>query len=248
MYAQVEKPKENKSRAVANNVAQKKSDERQCFEFVDNRTDGLLQLKSKLNFNCQMSSLSKLMEVKSMTIDGKFDGDHMLKGRDEKELSKKRLVKSKNEVGRFSWIKDTPMKIEALVKSSNKKWLSSFKGKLQGTVVVTAKGDTLETTKNSPKKQQKKVKGNTDSSTRRKMNRKNKKAQKVDTKKIGSEKGTSITFGAVGEWNPSTGNLTLHHYDGEPVEPTNIPNKLINNINGLTDDKNDTVKQLCDGA
>ncbi|SDU58385.1 hypothetical protein [Desulfobacula phenolica] len=38
MYAQVEKPKENKSRAVANTVVQKKSGVNQGFGFVDNRS------------------------------------------------------------------------------------------------------------------------------------------------------------------------------------------------------------------
>jgi hypothetical protein len=37
MYAQIEKPKENKSRAVANGSAQKKSGVKQGFGFVDNR-------------------------------------------------------------------------------------------------------------------------------------------------------------------------------------------------------------------
>lgn len=37
MYEQVDKPKENKNRAVANSVAQKKSNGRQGFGFVDNR-------------------------------------------------------------------------------------------------------------------------------------------------------------------------------------------------------------------
>ena len=37
MYEQVEKPKENKSRAVDNNVGQKKSNEQQSFGLVDNR-------------------------------------------------------------------------------------------------------------------------------------------------------------------------------------------------------------------
>lgn len=38
MYAQVDKPKGNKSRAVANSIAQKKSKDKQGFGFVDNRT------------------------------------------------------------------------------------------------------------------------------------------------------------------------------------------------------------------
>lgn len=45
MYAQVEKPKENKSRAVASSVAQKKSDGKQGVGFVDNRSESLTQRK-----------------------------------------------------------------------------------------------------------------------------------------------------------------------------------------------------------
>jgi hypothetical protein len=39
MYAQVEKPKENKSRAIANSVAQKKGNVKQGFGFMDNRAE-----------------------------------------------------------------------------------------------------------------------------------------------------------------------------------------------------------------
>ena len=39
MYAQMEKPKENKSRAVANSVAQKKNNGKQGFGFADNRPE-----------------------------------------------------------------------------------------------------------------------------------------------------------------------------------------------------------------
>lgn len=45
MYVQVEKPKENKSRAIANSVAQKKSSEKQGFGFVDNRPETVAQKK-----------------------------------------------------------------------------------------------------------------------------------------------------------------------------------------------------------
>lgn len=39
MYAQIKKLKENKSRTVANFVAHKKSDDKHCFGFVDNRSE-----------------------------------------------------------------------------------------------------------------------------------------------------------------------------------------------------------------
>lgn len=45
MYAQVEKPKENISRAVGNSVAQKKSNRKLCFGFVDNRAATIAQRK-----------------------------------------------------------------------------------------------------------------------------------------------------------------------------------------------------------
>jgi len=44
MYERVEKPKENKSRAVANSVAQKKSKKQQGFGFVDNREKTIMQM------------------------------------------------------------------------------------------------------------------------------------------------------------------------------------------------------------
>lgn len=47
MYAQVEKPKENKSRAVANSVAQKKKSGNQDVGFVDNRDSFVRQKKNK---------------------------------------------------------------------------------------------------------------------------------------------------------------------------------------------------------
>lgn len=45
MYEQVEKPKENKSRASANSVAQKKNSAKQNFGFVDNRPESVVQRK-----------------------------------------------------------------------------------------------------------------------------------------------------------------------------------------------------------
>ena len=49
MYEQVEKPKENKSRAVANSVAQKKSSGKQGFGFEDNRLESITQRKVVLD-------------------------------------------------------------------------------------------------------------------------------------------------------------------------------------------------------
>jgi len=48
MYAQVEKPKENKSRTVDNSVAQKKSSGKQGFWFVDNRLNSKSDIISQL--------------------------------------------------------------------------------------------------------------------------------------------------------------------------------------------------------
>ena len=51
MYAEMKKPKENKSRAVANSVTQKKSNGGQGFGFVDNRPEALSQLKMQFQKN-----------------------------------------------------------------------------------------------------------------------------------------------------------------------------------------------------
>ncbi|SBS31944.1 hypothetical protein MSP8886_02288 [Marinomonas spartinae] len=45
MYEQIEKPKENKSKAVANAVTQRKRSATQSFGFVDNRPDTIVQRK-----------------------------------------------------------------------------------------------------------------------------------------------------------------------------------------------------------
>lgn len=51
MYAQVEKPKENKSRTVTNSVDQKKSNVKQGFGIVDNRTIQVKQRKTSVRIN-----------------------------------------------------------------------------------------------------------------------------------------------------------------------------------------------------
>ena len=65
MYAQVETKKENKSRAVANTVAQKKNNEKQGFGFVDNRQKGTAQFRvNKANVAGTRTLLSSLSAVK----------------------------------------------------------------------------------------------------------------------------------------------------------------------------------------
>jgi hypothetical protein len=56
MYAQVEKPKENKSRAVANSVAQKQSGTKPTFQFVDNRPEATAQRKIQSVANSSMKT------------------------------------------------------------------------------------------------------------------------------------------------------------------------------------------------
>ena len=54
MYQQAEKPKENKSRAVANSVSQKKSTTKEGFGFVDNRPGTIAQRKVVNNINAPL--------------------------------------------------------------------------------------------------------------------------------------------------------------------------------------------------
>ena len=67
MYAQVEKPKENKSRPVANSVAQKKGKGKHGFGFVDNRPEVVAQRK------LQVIADNNLLQRKR--LDG-FDKQH----------------------------------------------------------------------------------------------------------------------------------------------------------------------------
>jgi hypothetical protein len=61
MYEQVEKPKDNKSRAVANSAAQKKSNAEQGFGFVDNRPESkqIIQLQKTINESIQCVAVTK---------------------------------------------------------------------------------------------------------------------------------------------------------------------------------------------
>jgi hypothetical protein len=69
MYEQVEKPKENKSRAVANSVAQKKSNVKQGFGFVDNRSATIAQRRlEEISNNCPHIVQKRGIEVGKTSI------------------------------------------------------------------------------------------------------------------------------------------------------------------------------------
>ncbi len=65
MYPKVEKPKENKSRAVANSVAQKQSNVKQGFGFVENRPETVTQ--RKLQEFANRSQTKQGAQLKSIT-------------------------------------------------------------------------------------------------------------------------------------------------------------------------------------
>lgn len=70
MYAQVEKTKENKSRAVANSVTQKKSSGKQGFGFVDNRPEAVTQrkLQEMANNSQQINQLRAFQGIDSKSF------------------------------------------------------------------------------------------------------------------------------------------------------------------------------------
>ncbi len=81
MYEQVENPKENKSRAVANSVAQKKSNGKQGFGFVDNRHESITQRKlqemanrSQVNQVVQLQPSNFYRSYNLPMYQDKFDG------------------------------------------------------------------------------------------------------------------------------------------------------------------------------
>ena len=65
MYERVEKPKENKSKAVANSLAQKKSGVKQGFGFVDNRPETVAQrqLKEMVKNSPQVRQANQLLTI-----------------------------------------------------------------------------------------------------------------------------------------------------------------------------------------
>ena len=64
MYAQVEKPKENKSRAVANSVVQKKSNVKQGFEFMNKSNKKTIQKMENNSFHkMQTNSRSEIVQL-----------------------------------------------------------------------------------------------------------------------------------------------------------------------------------------
>jgi hypothetical protein len=72
MYARVEKSKENKSRAVANSVAQKKSNVKQGFGFANNRPEVVTQKKlKKMVGKCKQTEGDNTNKT---AIQGKFIG------------------------------------------------------------------------------------------------------------------------------------------------------------------------------
>lgn len=68
MYSQENKSNENKSRAIANSVAQKKSNGRQGFGFVDNRPEAIAQRKLQEMAN-NSPRISQLKTYQQMAID-----------------------------------------------------------------------------------------------------------------------------------------------------------------------------------
>ena len=70
MYVQREKPKENKSKAIANSVAQKESNVKQGFGFVDNRpeAEGQRALQRMMNYGQTKASQMMGMQAKLPVI------------------------------------------------------------------------------------------------------------------------------------------------------------------------------------
>jgi len=82
MYAQVDKQKDNKSRGVANSVTQKKSNVKQGFGFVDNRTQPLSTTILK-KYNVVQSKGTLPIQLYATFDDVKKEGEKILKSNPE---------------------------------------------------------------------------------------------------------------------------------------------------------------------
>jgi hypothetical protein len=80
MYAQVEKPKENKNRAVVNSVTQKKSDVKQSFEFVDNQSSSVAQKAMIAHETSKENNLVQRVALAGGTINCPGHGNVMALG------------------------------------------------------------------------------------------------------------------------------------------------------------------------
>ncbi|TAJ12219.1 hypothetical protein DMA11_13795 [Marinilabiliaceae bacterium JC017] len=113
MYAQIEKPKENKSRAVGHSVAQKKSGVKQGGGFVDNRvyrTAGKPILTKKRGFNYEGEGLQLCKKSKSGKI--KKEDESLVKLNEEDNSS---IVTD------FSYMSDESFDNELIEYEKNKK-------------------------------------------------------------------------------------------------------------------------------
>ncbi len=93
MYAQVEKTKENKSRSVANSVAQKKDKTKQGFGFVDNRPEAVAQRKNLALMNNHAAS--QPIQKKGPSVKSKAT----IKHRPDEDTSEKTEVGEKLNIG-----------------------------------------------------------------------------------------------------------------------------------------------------
>lgn len=71
MYEQVEKPKENKSRAVANSVAQKQSSDNSTFKFVDNRQEAVAQRRQVDKVECGYDGGATIIQLVKFSVHAK---------------------------------------------------------------------------------------------------------------------------------------------------------------------------------
>jgi hypothetical protein len=87
MYTQLEKPKENKGRAVANSVAKQKNNMRQSFGFVDNRPEAVAQRKlqeiSNRNLSPYSLSVTNVIQRQTPPPDTEIDWDDLVSWAEE---------------------------------------------------------------------------------------------------------------------------------------------------------------------
>ncbi len=74
MYAQAEKPKENKSRAIANSAVQNTSRVKQTLAFVDNRSEAI-QMKELCKPDACEPPSKTIMQCKTPTVVNRRDGN-----------------------------------------------------------------------------------------------------------------------------------------------------------------------------
>jgi hypothetical protein len=121
MYAQKEKPAENKSRAVANSVAQKKSNGQQGVGFVDNRPESVVQKKLLTQIGGSSQPIQRA--INSQSFLKTKNSQYLINPNEQKYLFSKMIAKAPMPTGLYHMATDH----DSVTKEKFKVWIPNVR-------------------------------------------------------------------------------------------------------------------------